>query len=76
MAKRRMRFITWAKKDPNDDTKIFYTFRTKEADKSSKTLYFTSEDEVSFSMMERIRAAWVEKIEKVNNAWNVIIYED
>ena len=69
--KRRMRFITWASKDPDDDTKIFYTFRAKE-----KTLYFTSEDTVSFSMMERIRAAWVEKIEKVNNAWNVIIYED
>lgn len=74
--KRRMRFVTWAKKDPDDETKIFYTFRIKETDKSSKTIYFTSEDTVSYSMIERIRVAWIEKIEKVNDAWNVIIYED
>lgn len=80
MAKRRIRFITWAKKDPDDETPIVYTFKTKEWDGSSKTLYFTSEDFVSPAMMSRIRAAWVEKIDRVKNefenCWNVVLYEE
>ncbi len=76
MAKRRMRFITWARKDPDDTTKIVYTFKAKELDGTSKTLHFTSEDTVSYAMMGRIRSAWVEKIERTEDAWNVVLYED
>ncbi len=80
MAKRRMRFMTWARKDPDDETKIVYTFRTKEWDGTTKTMYFTSEDTVAYSMIRRIRAAWIEKIERVQNefedCWNIVLYED
>lgn len=70
--KRRMRFITWAKKDPEDTTKIIYTLKT--ADEG--TLHFTSDDEVEYSIMQRIRYAWIERIEKVDGAWEVVLYED
>jgi len=69
--KRRMRFVTWAKKDPNDSRPIHYTFKG-----SDGTQHFTSEDVVSFSTMERIRNAWVEKIELIDGVWNAVIYED
>lgn len=77
---RRMRFKTWAKKDPDDSTKIVYTFKAKEWDGSTRTHYFTSEDNVPFSMLSRIREAWIEKVERVKNefedVWNVVLYED
>ncbi len=77
---RRMRFGTWCRKDPEDTTKIVYTFKTKEWDGTEKTLYFTSEDECSFSMLSRLNNAWIEKIERVKNefenCWNVVLYED
>lgn len=81
MAKRRMRFVTWARKDPEDETPIRYTFRmTDPAYKTECVRYFTSEDSVPFSMLERVRAAWVEKIEKREDDlgvyWEVFIYED
>ena len=38
MAKRRMRFITWCKKDVNDERKINYTLKTYD----NKVLNFTS----------------------------------
>lgn len=73
---RRMRFGTWCRKDPNDETKIVYEFTTAEGE----TLYFTSEDSVSFSMLTRIRCAWIEKIEYVSNEfsthWFAKLYED
>ena len=65
-----MRFVTWANKDPEDETPIIYTFKAKE-----KTYHFTSEDILPFAMMERIRNAWVETIESCNGVWNVVIYE-
>ena len=75
--KRRMRFITWAKKDPNDETPILYGFRTYDG----KNLCFTSEDTVSPSFMERIRQAWIESIEKRKDPngieyWSVSLYEE
>lgn len=77
---RRTRFGTWAKKDPDDTTKIAYTFKIKEWDGSVKVLYFTSEDKCSYTMLGRIRQAWIEKIERIKNefedCWNVVIYED
>lgn len=80
MTKRRMRFGTWCRKDPDDETKIVYTFRMKEADGYEHTAYFTSEDGQSYSMLSRLREAWIEKIERVQNefddAWNVVLYED
>ena len=73
--KRRMRFITWAKKDPDDETPIRYEFKGKD-----RVWRFTSDDEVSYSMLERIRNAWVESIEKVSTdqgeVWKAVLYED
>ena len=78
--KRRMRFGTWCNKDLNDETKIIYTFKMKEADGSEHTEYFTSEDFASYSMLSRLREAWIESIKRVQNefedAWNVVLYED
>ena len=79
MAK-RMRFGTWCKKDPDDETKIVYTFKMKEWDGSEHTEYFTSEDQQSFSMLHRLRDSWIESIDRVKNefedAWNVVLSED
>lgn len=72
MAKRRTRFLTWAKRDPNDERKIVYTF--KESD--GEVLHFTSEDIVPFSMLSRIRDAWIEQITLKDNAWYAVLYED
>lgn len=73
---RRMRFVTWCRKDVNDETKIVYTFKTYDG----KTLFFTSEDDCSFSMIRRIRNAWIESIEYVQNEfsthWHATLYED
>lgn len=80
MAKRRMRFVTWCKKDPDDTTKIVYTFKATECDGQKHTMYFTSEDTVPYSLIERLRYAWIEKIDRVKNefedVWNVVLYED
>ena len=76
MAKRRMRFVTWAKKDINDKTPISYIF----TDSEGKTTHFTSENIVSFSFMARLREAWIEKIElvddKLGKHWIAVLYED
>lgn len=77
---RRMRFGTWCRKDPEDTTKIVYTFRMKEWDGYEHTALFTSDDPQSFSMLSRLREAWVESIERVQNGfsdhWAVVLYED
>lgn len=77
---RRMRFGTWCKKDPNDETKIVYTFHMKESDGSEHTMYFTSEDKASYSLLNRLRAAWIMKLERVTNElsdhWFAELYED
>lgn len=71
MVKRRMRFLTWAKKDPEDETPIDYTFTWADGTVSQ----FTSEDEVSYSFIEMVRNAWVDTIEKIDGRWKVKIYE-
>lgn len=77
---RRMRFGTWCKKNPDDETKIVYTFKMKEWDGTVRPLYFTSEDDVSLSMINRMRNAWIESIKRVKNEfsdhWCVVLYED
>ena len=73
MAKRRMRFITWCKKDINDVRPINYTFKSADG----KIHHFTSENTVTPHMMNRVRYSWVESIELTpENTWNVVIYED
>lgn len=72
MAKRRMRFVTWCKKDVNDERKIHYTLRTYDG----KVLKFTSEEEQPRSMLNRVRNSWIDKIELVNNEWFVTLYEE
>ena len=80
---RRMRFVTWCKKDPEDETKIVYTFKMKEWDGTMHTEHFTSETSFElgekpnpFEMLERVRYAWVESIERKDDAWHVVLYED
>ena len=78
MGNRRMRFITWAKKDIEDKTPIKYTLFEK---KSGKLFHYTSEDIVSFSTLERIRYAWIDRIsyfadENGQIWWDVYLYED
>ena len=71
MSKSRMRFITWATKDVEDTRKIIYTFK-----EDGSIQHFTSEDYVSPEIMNKIRYAWIESIELIDNVWNVILYAD
>ena len=71
MAKRRTRFVTWARRDPYDDTPLVVTFKA-----TDKVYHFTSEDVIGFAMMDRVRNAWIEDITKVDGVWKVTIYED
>lgn len=70
--KRRMRFVTWCKKDVNDERKINYTFKTYD----NEILKFTSEEKQPFSILTRLQNAWIETIELANNEWFVVLYED
>ena len=72
MAKRRMRFVTWCKKDVNDERKINYTLKTYDY----KVLNFTSEEEQTRSMLIRLQNAWIYKIKLVNNEWFANLYEE
>ena len=72
MAKRRMRFVTWCKKDVNDERKINYTLKTYDY----KVLNFTSEEEKPRSMLIRLQNAWIDKIKLVNNEWFANLYEE
>ena len=72
MAKRRMRFVTWCKKDVNDERKINYTLKTYD----DKVLNFTSEEEQPRSMLIRLQNAWIDKIKLVNNEWFATLYEE
>lgn len=80
MAKRRTRFITWCKRDVEDETPIRYTLKAKEADGRESVLHFTSDESVSFATLERIRYAWVESITLESDGkgkyWNAVLYED
>lgn len=74
---RRMRFVTWCKKDPEDERKINYTFKHSNGCVS----HFTSEDELSLHIFLKVQNAWIENIELVNQSenfageWNVVLYE-
>ena len=67
-----MRFVTWCKKDVNDERKINYVLKTDD----NEILRFTSEEEQPGSMLVRLQNAWIEKIELINNEWFVTLYED
>ena len=69
---RRMKFVTWCKKDVDDERKINYTLKTHDC----KILKFTSEEEQPHSMLNRVRNSWIDKIELVNNEWFVTLYEE
>ena len=68
---RRTRFITWCKKDINDERKINYTLLTIEGTVEK----FTSEDLMPFSMFERLKNAWIENIELVSGEWYALLRE-
>ena len=76
MSKRRTRFITWAKKDPDDETKISYVFEMHLDDGSRELKTFTSEDPLPFWMLERVRNAWIDSINRTSEGWYVVLYED
>ena len=67
-----MRFVTWCKKDVDDERKINYTLKAHDG----KILKFTSEEEQPHSMLNRVRNSWIDKIELVNNEWFVTLYEE
>lgn len=77
---RRMRFVTWAKKDPEDTTMIKYTFHMKKSDGTEEIKHFTSDDMVNFSTMKRIQQSWIKSIERKQNGteeyWDAVLYED
>ncbi|MEE1078545.1 MAG: hypothetical protein UIC64_05770 [Agathobacter sp.] len=72
MSKRRMRFVTWCKKDVNDERKINYTLKTYDG----KVIKFTSDEPQPNSMLRRLQDAWIETIELVNNEWFATLYEE
>ena len=76
MSKRRTRFGTWCKRDENDETKIFYTFRMKNYDGMQEVKHFTSDDGVPASWLTRLYYAWIESIERKEEGWQVSIYEE
>lgn len=67
-----MRFVTWCKKDLNDERKINYTLKTYDG----KTLKFTSDDDQPYSMLVRLQDAWIEKIDLIDNEWYATLYEE
>lgn len=71
MKKRRMRFITWAKKDTEDTRRIDYTLK-----EGNIVRHYTSEDYVSPEIMNKIRYAWIESIKLIDDVWNVTLYTD
>ena len=77
--KRRTRFITWCKKDPDDERKINYTFKHANGFVS----HFTSDDELPLNLFLKVQNAWIESVELINNdlensagEWCIILYED
>lgn len=69
---RRMRFGTWCKKDVNDERKINYTLKAYDGN----TLKFTSDEPQPHSMLTRLRYAWIETIELIDNEWHATLYEE
>ena len=69
--KRRTRFVTWAKRDPEDTKAMKITFKSTDG-----VIKLNSGQPISYSMMERIREAWIESVELVDNEWIIIIYEE
>ena len=75
---RRMRFITWCKKDPEDERKINYTFKHS----NGYVSHFTSESELSLHEFLKVQNAWIESIELINQSenfageWVAVLYED
>ena len=70
--KRRTRFITWCKRDPDDERKINYEFTDCDGHKYT----FTSEDEIDWSLFRRVSRAWIKSIGLVDNEWYTVLYED
>ena len=72
MAKRRTRFKTWCKRDPDDERIINYEF----TDCDGHRYVFTSEDVLDYSLFNRVCHTWIKDIELVDNEWYAVLYED
>lgn len=66
-----MNFREWCKLDENDERKINYTLW----DIKGKCHVFTSDDTVSWEMLEKIRSSIIENIMLLNNEWFAEIRE-
>lgn len=69
---KRMTFLTWAKKDPNDETPLKITLRSFDG----LTMCFDSDTPISHSTMEKLRKSWVSNVKKENGVWILDLYED
>ena len=72
--KRITRFVTWCKRDTEDERKIKYTF----TDCEGSTFKFTSEQSIAETSltMTRLQNSWIRKIELIENEWHAELYED
>lgn len=77
---KRIRLENWWREDIDDERKINYIFRDS---KTNKTYYFTNEDSWSYGITKRLKHAWIESVELINNKfsnpegeWYVTLYED
>ena len=77
---KRIKLKNWWQEDIDDERKINYIFINN---KTNKTYYFTNEDSLSYGITERLRHAWIESIELIQNEfnnpegeWYVTLYED
>lgn len=75
-----IRLKDWWRENIDDERKINYIFINS---KTNKIYYFTNEDSLSHGITERLRHAWIESIELINDEfnnpegeWYVTLYED
>ena len=66
-----MNFREWCKLDINDERKIHYVFW----DNKGKCHVFTSDDIVSWEMLEKIRNSIIEDVMLLFNEWYIEIRE-
>ncbi len=66
---RRMRFKTWANKDPWDETPMHVVYKVGDG----RTLFFESGEKISRGLLEELRDAWVENVELRKDGWHIAL---
>ena len=67
------KFTYWCRADVNDERKINYTMNHRSIGQGLQVFRFTSEEEVDWLMMQRIRESVIEEIKLENDEWHVVI---